>query len=216
MKKGIVYVLSNPAFDNYVKVGKTERDIEARMRDLDNTSVPLPFRCEYAREVEDMNKIEQALHDGFADVRVRSRREFFEISAQRIIAVLKAFPGKDVTPGDDTAEDEEGVEALEKAIAKQTKRSRSTFSEARVEIGDVLIFARDESKTARVVEGEKVEFEGQIMSLSKSAHKLLREQGIMWKRVNGWQHWTKNGETLYDRVLRFSDTSDSSDEDDED
>ena len=43
----IVYVLSNPAFEGYVKVGRTV-DLEQRLRQLDNTSVPLPFRCENA------------------------------------------------------------------------------------------------------------------------------------------------------------------------
>lgn len=36
---GIVYVLSNPAFDNYVKVGRTI-DLEQRLKQLDNTSEP--------------------------------------------------------------------------------------------------------------------------------------------------------------------------------
>ena len=48
----IVYVLINPAFENYVKVGKTT-NLEQRLRSLDNTSVPLPFRCVFAVEVDD-------------------------------------------------------------------------------------------------------------------------------------------------------------------
>lgn len=49
---GIVYVLTNAAFDGYVKIGKTT-NLEQRLRSLDNTSVPLPFRCVYAVEVDD-------------------------------------------------------------------------------------------------------------------------------------------------------------------
>ena len=44
MKPGIVYVLVNEAFDSYVKIGKTI-NLEQRLKQLDNTSVPLPFRC---------------------------------------------------------------------------------------------------------------------------------------------------------------------------
>lgn len=58
---GIVYVLSNPAFDAYVKVGRTI-DLEQRLRQLDNTSVPLPFRCVFAVEVEDDVKVERLVH----------------------------------------------------------------------------------------------------------------------------------------------------------
>ena len=84
---GIVYVLSNPAFDRYVKVGRTI-DLVQRLKQLDNTSVPLPFRCVFAIEVEDEVRVERLVHQAFADVRVRSTREFFEIDAQRIISAL--------------------------------------------------------------------------------------------------------------------------------
>ena len=38
----IIYVLKNPAMPNYVKIGKTE-NLQQRMKDLDNTSVPGPL-----------------------------------------------------------------------------------------------------------------------------------------------------------------------------
>jgi hypothetical protein len=88
MSAGIVYVLVNEAFDNYVKIGKTI-NLEQRLRQLDNTSVPLPFRCVYAVSVEDMDNVEKLAHNAFADQRVRNNREFFEIDAQRVISALK-------------------------------------------------------------------------------------------------------------------------------
>ena len=147
----IVYVLSNPAFDRYVKVGRTV-DLEQRLRQLDNTSVPLPFRCEFAVEVADEVEAERLVHQAFADVRVRSSREFFEIEPQRVIAALKLTGGKDVTPKEDVAEDAEGIEALERTVAK--RRSYS-FDDAHVSVGDVLVYTRDESVTATVVADKK-------------------------------------------------------------
>ena len=47
---GIVYVLSNAAYDKYVKIGCTG-NLEKRLKYLDKTNVPLPFRCEYAIEI---------------------------------------------------------------------------------------------------------------------------------------------------------------------
>ena len=52
MPKGTVYALSNPAMDGYVKIGKTS-NLEQRLKSLDNTSTPLPFRCVFAVEVEE-------------------------------------------------------------------------------------------------------------------------------------------------------------------
>ena len=198
---GIVYVLSNPAFDNYVKVGRTI-DLEQRLRQLDNTSVPLPFRCVFAVQVDDEIAVEKLVHQAFADVRVRSTREFFEIDAQRVISALKLTNGKDVTPKEDIAEDEESIEALERTVAK---RKSYRFSDAHGNVGDVLTYSKDDAVTATVVADKKVEFEGEIVSLSKAALTLLHREGYKWKQANGWAFWMKDGETLGERVERFAD-----------
>ena len=197
---GIVYVLSNPAFDNYVKVGRTI-DLEQRLKQLDNTSVPLPFRCVFAIEVDDEIAVEKLVHQAFADVRVRSSREFFEIDAQRVIAALKLTNGKDVTPKSDIAEDAESIAALERTVGK---RKTYTFNDAEVVVGDVLTYSKDESITAKVVADKKIEFEGEVISLSKAALILLHREGYTWKQANGWGYWMKDGETLGERVERFA------------
>lgn len=196
----IVYVLSNPAFEGYVKVGRTV-DLEQRLRQLDNTSVPLPFRCEFAIEVNDEVQAERLVHMAFADVRVRSNREFFEIEAQRVIAALKLTGGRDVTPKEDVAADQEGIEALERSVAK---RKSYSFADAHVNVGDVLTYARDDSITATVVADKKIEFEGEVMSVSRAALVLLHRDGYKWKQANGWTYWMKNDETLAERVHRFA------------
>ena len=44
---GIVYVLTNPAMEGLVKIGKTSRSaLENRMGALYSTGVPFPFNCE--------------------------------------------------------------------------------------------------------------------------------------------------------------------------
>ena len=197
---GIVYVLSNPAFDNYVKVGRTI-DLEQRLKQLDNTSVPLPFRCVFAIEVDDEIAVEKLVHQAFADVRVRSSREFFEIDAQRVIAALKLTNGKDVTPKSDIAEDAESIAALERTVGK---RKTYTFNDAEVVVGDVLTYSKDENITAKVVADKKIEFEGEVVSLSKAALILLHREGYTWKQANGWGYWMKDGETLGERVERFA------------
>ena len=197
---GIVYVLSNPAFERYVKIGRTI-DLEQRLRQLDNTSIPLPFRCVYAVEVDDEVAVERLVHQAFSDVRVRTTREFFEIDAQRVIAALKLTNGRDVTPREDIAEDEEGIEALERTVAK---RKSYSFDEAHVSVGDTLTYAKNESITAQVFADRKIEFEGEITSLSKAALTLLHREGYKWKQANGWAYWMKDGETLGERVERFA------------
>lgn len=204
---GIVYVLSNPAFDNYVKVGRTI-DLEQRLKQLDNTSVPLPFRCVFAVEVDDEVAVERLVHQAFADMRVRTTREFFEIDAQRVIAALKLTNGIDVTPKADIAEDAESIAALERTVGK---RKTYSFSDAQVDIGDTLTYSKDENITAVVVADRKIEFEGETVSVSKAALTLLHREGYTWKQANGWAYWMKNGETLGERVARFSITAEDDD-----
>ena len=81
---GVVYVLVNSAFENYVKIGRTT-NLERRLRSLDNTSVPLPFRCVFAVEVDDENEVERLLHQAFADNRTKTTREFFQLEDWHVI-----------------------------------------------------------------------------------------------------------------------------------
>ena len=61
---GTVYVLTNPAMPDLVKIGKTTRDISLRLSDLYTTGVPLPFECEYAAKVKYVDQTEKSFHLG--------------------------------------------------------------------------------------------------------------------------------------------------------
>lgn len=195
----MVYVLVNPAFDNYVKIGRTT-NLEQRLRTLNNTSVPLPFRCVYAVEVEDDVNVERLVHNAFADHRTRAGREFFEIDPQRVISALKLTNGQDVTPHKDIADDEEGLIALERA---EGRRRIIGLYDVGLKAGDVLTFANDEQLTATVISNKKIDFEGEAQSISASALKVLNRAGYEWRTVNGWQYWQFDGETLSERRNRI-------------
>ncbi len=51
-----VYILTNESMPDIIKIGITD-NLSRRLRDLDNTSTPLPFECFYALEVEDAQGI---------------------------------------------------------------------------------------------------------------------------------------------------------------
>jgi len=57
---GIVYVLTNSAMPGLVKIGMTNRDsVDARLIVLFDTSVPVPFECEFVCRVENSERIER-------------------------------------------------------------------------------------------------------------------------------------------------------------
>ena len=197
MPAGVVYVLVNDAFDGYVKIGKTV-SLEQRLRQLDNTSVPLPFRCVFAVKVPDMDAIGRLAHGAFTDHRTRPNREFFEIDPQRVISALKMTGGEEVTPKADIAADDEGLEAL----SRPKKRQLFTLYDAGLKDGDELTYTKSDTVKATVISARRVLFEGNEESLSSSALKLLRRDGYHWQQANGWIYWTLDGETIAERMNR--------------
>jgi len=200
MSEGIIYVLVNEAMPGYTKIGKTTSPIEQRMRELDSTGVPLPFECYYAALVHDINFVEKKIHDAFDDHRVRQRREFFRVDPERVQSALELTGGDDVTPRDDIVEDAEDQAALNKA-----RERRAVFNFRMVEIppGSELVFVKDEEAKCIVVDNKRVEFEGEITSLSASASKIARRLGYNWKTIAGPDYWEYEGETLSERRYRM-------------
>ncbi|MBU0661463.1 GIY-YIG nuclease family protein [Patescibacteria group bacterium] len=191
----IIYLLINEAMPGYIKIGRTT-NLEQRIRTLDNTSVPLPFECFYACTVSDSQFVEKQLHDAFLDLRVRSNREFFELSPERVVSALKLAEIENVTPKQDYVESVEDQQALNQA---RTRRSVFNFKMANIPVGAELVFVNDENITAKVVDKRLIEFDGEITSPSASAQKLLGYQ----YQVQGTVYWMYEGETLDERRRRI-------------
>ena len=105
-----------------VKIGRTTTSVEQRIRELDTTSVPLPFQCFYAAEVQNCQLVETKLHRIFADRRVRSNREFFRVDANQVREAIQLAEIRDVTPREDVVVDSTDVQALQRAVATEERR----------------------------------------------------------------------------------------------
>jgi hypothetical protein len=199
MSAGIVYVLINEAMPGLVKIGFTKDELINRIRGLDSTGVPLPFECFCAFEVADCRRIEQLVHDVFNDQRVRANREFFRVSPERVRSALMLTGGRDITPKEteviNTVDDRQAIQAVRR------RSENANFGMIGITPGTVLIFSKDPTRTAKVVDDKKVEMDGEIMSVSKSALKILHELGYDWETVNGWAYWSYQGKTLDEHIL---------------
>lgn len=200
-----VYVLTNEAMEGLVKIGRTTTSVEQRIRELDNTSMPLPFQCFYAGEVANSALVEGKLHRIFADKRIRNNREFFRVDPNQVREAIQLAELRDVTPRFDVVVDIEDVQALKKAVATEERRSRLRFSELGIKTGSVLTFLKDSNITCQVVSDGKVDFEGKIMSPSASALIAVKKLGYEWAAVSGSDYWAFEGETLTARRLRIED-----------
>ncbi len=195
----IVYVLINEAMPGYVKIGLTNGSLEERIRTLDTTSVPLPFECFYAARVKSAREVEKLLHDTFLDHRVRSSREFFEISPERVVSAMRLAEIENVTPKKDYVETEEDQKALNQA---REKRSAFNFGMVGIPVGSEISFIDDENVKAKVVKlsGKRnIELGGELTSVSSAAQKL---RGYPYQ-VQGTIYWMYEGETLDERRKRM-------------
>jgi hypothetical protein len=194
----IVYILTNQSMPETIKIGITD-NLERRVKELDNTSVALPFECYYAVEVSDASKIEKKMHEGLDDKRVRQNREFFNISpemAKSILEIAEVMGGKNVTPKKDIVETTQDQEALEVA----RKKKINYFGILGISKGTILTFSKDKNITCEVSENGKVIFRGKETSLSGSALIVTNEMGYDWGQVQGAGYWCYQGKTLRDLV----------------
>ena len=181
---GIVYLLTHDAMPDICKIGRTERTVEERLRDLNNTSVPYGFRCFYAAEVLNAADVERRLHDAFKDMHVG--KEFFELHPFRAQRVLEMVAIADKTPRDEVPEETDAEQ-----LVPRRKQHLRRFSMARIGLkpGDVLQFIKDQSITAEVHSDTEVLFEGEVQSLSRSAILAVQKCGYNWKTIPGPEFW---------------------------
>ncbi len=196
----IIYILTNEAMPGYVKIGKTNNNLEQRVRELSaSTSIPLPFTVFYACTVKNAQFVEHQLHDAFDNNRVNPRREFFQIAPERVVAALKLAEIENLTPKNDFVESKEDQKALNTA---RKIRSKFNFEMVKIPVGAELYFSRDENIKAKVIDthaANSIELNGKKTSLSHSAQKILGYQ----YGVAGTDYWMYDGETLDERRRRM-------------
>lgn len=201
---GIVYVLTNPAMPGLVKIGMTTRDnMDARMRELYGTGVPVPFECQYACKVKssDCTKIEKALHTAFAPNRINANREFFQIKPEQAMAILELFNREDVTreiteeiDNDLTSEDKSASEKIH-----SSRRPPLNFFDMGMKRGNILTYVKDPSVMVEIVDEKKIMYQGEIYSLTGVTKKLLNITHAI-QPTGYWIFEGKNLRDIYDEV----------------
>lgn len=192
----IVYVLTNEAMPNLVKIGKTTRsDVKTRMNELYSSGVPYQFECAYAVEVDDCSTVEKALHVAFNPNRVNPKREFFSIDPEQAIAILKLLSNRDVTPLlNDDLNSNVSVAELESIKQAKKKRPNINYIEMGLDKGTVLTFVNDSTVEVVIVSEKKVLYNEEEVSLTRVTKELLE----LDYAVQPTKYWLVNGKNLRD------------------
>ena len=202
-KSGVIYIMTNPSFENFVKIGYA-RDVESRLKQLNRSeTTPYGFRVYAVYEVKS-DLTDKELHKLIDSLRpdLRSReefngkervREFYAMSAEDAYGLLeciakisgtlrrlKRLPPDGHIPEPDPIQD------------RKRQQGPLCFSECGIPIGTQIEFVADHSIKATVVDDRHISYDGDVTTLSSLAKKLL---GVSHP-VKGTMYFSYHGEKL--------------------
>lgn len=187
-KAGVIYILTNPSFPDYVKIGYAD-DIDKRLRQLNRSEcIPYAFRAYATYEVPSRLsdvKIHSIIDKLNPDLRSienfdgkRRIREFYAMSPEDAYSILEAIAEihgrvdrlKLASPTEEEQEAEQTAQEIDTETAERA--ANFSFSKCNIPIGDKIEYCDDPMITATVVEDRKVEYNGETMSLTALAKHL--------------------------------------------
>lgn len=162
MAKGYIYIMTNPALKDMVKIGFAT-DVETRRKQLSTTALPYEYEVyatyETSGNLED-KKLHKMIDNLNPDLRVSSNREFFVMSPQDAYELLEAIATISGT--------KDKLKKVKVADAKKQKVRRPpvNFAKCNIPVGAELVFIDDPSVVVTVVNERKVQYKNEITSLS--------------------------------------------------
>ena len=197
-KQGVIYILTNPSFKEYVKIGYAN-DIEKRLRQLNRSeTIPFAFRVyatykvtsrltdiELHRLIDKLNPDLRAIETFDGKERVK---EFYAMSAEDAYELLECIAKISGTEDRLQRMTPEGHEVLDEQIAEEVrevaKRGPFRFSACGIPVGSELGFVDDDSIRVTVVDDRRIKYDGEITSVSALAQRLKGfdhpVQGTLW------------------------------------
>lgn len=85
---GYIYILSNKAFPDYIKIGSTMKNPEIRASELSGTGLPFPYEVRYKIETKNCEMLEKKVHKLLEGKRVDLEREFFNCTVEQAKKVI--------------------------------------------------------------------------------------------------------------------------------
>jgi hypothetical protein len=90
-----VYILSNPAIPNMVKIGYTSKSPLERAHQISRgTGVPLGFEVEWAYKCYKGERIEKEVHKYFKKQMVNTQKEFFRVTLEEAKSIIEKIGKK--------------------------------------------------------------------------------------------------------------------------
>lgn len=183
MTQGVIYILTNPSFPDYVKIGYAD-DVQKRLKELNRSEcIPFAFRL-YAyykvpKRLTDM-KLHQMIDKLNPNLRSieefdgkTRKREFYNMSAADAYSILETIA--QITGSEDSLvlNEPSPEEMKDEAKAEEIRTKRTVLpkldwmmEQGLVNAGDKICVISHPSEVATIVDGKHVEYNGETMSLN--------------------------------------------------
>ncbi len=202
-EKGYVYILTNPSFrEDWIKIGKSSREVDVRSKELDNTAIPLPFEIYATIKTSKYNELEKHLHEiltDLADKRIRKGREFFNIKPEDALKHLARCAQLIEDAELNIPDDFDKTSIIGENTKKKSQHYKGKYT---VNTDNVFKFLRDSTDARMIVlEGNRYI----VLSGSRIDNKIYSNHGSVKKLRDNYAKYIVNDVTTKD--LEFTSPS---------
>ena len=201
---GAIYILKNPSFLDYIKIGYAD-DVYSRLKTLnDKSAVPFAFRL-YAYYKVNHRLEDKTVHDIIdklnPSLRARDningkerKREFFEMSAEdaydilHCIAKINGLEDNLVLIEPTTKEMEDEAEATTKRKSAQLPKMDWLIDQGIISIGDEVYLINHPEEIATIEDSKNVRYKDQVMSFNQFGCEITG-----WKAIQIYAFMKKVG-----------------------
>ena len=211
-KTGVIYILTNPSFPEYVKIGYAD-DIDKRLQQLNRSEcIPFAFRVYATYEVNSrlsdlkIHSIIDKLNPNLRSIEnfngKQRVREFYAMSPEDAYSILEAIAEihgradklKRIAMDEAQKQAEETAQEIEEE--HKERLSPFAFSKCNISAGEFVSWYDDPDMKFKVLDEKSVEYKGKQFSLSALAALILGKDSSAG--VAGPRYFKYKGEWLND------------------
>ncbi len=202
-KPGVIYILTNPAFPEYIKIGYAS-NLESRLKALNRSeTIPFAFRVYAVYEVasdltdKELHKLIDSLNPDLRTIETfdgkKRVKEFYAMTKEEGYNLLECIAKISGTQERLKKMAPEGHEILDEKIADENReiarRGPFRFSECGIPFGSELVFIDDPNVKVKVVDDRHISYNGEETSMSRLAQDIKGfshpVQGPLWFTYKG-------------------------------
>lgn len=187
-KEGTVFILTNDAMPGFARLDFTTKDdLATRIRKINRSELPVPFRLYFAAQVANCELAERNMRYLFADYAEARDATYFKVNPDMLRAAIELAATAIV----ELPDEEIGISPQEREQMDKMRAYHDAlrFEALNAEPGATLCFSRDRSVTCTAIGNGMVEFDGTAATPADASAKAMESLGFDWGEVAATDYW---------------------------